>query len=226
MIIYSFPYAAGGSHIFNVLKSVIKEHHEIISIEYPGHGKRISEKLLDSVEEMALDAIKHISFQGKYSLLGYSMGAMVVFEILRIIMAKKLPPPANVYLCALEPTICDEQRILWKDISDIEIFEALKQLNGTPEEFFENEELIDLILPIVRNDFHAAANYRISDFTMDRNVSSHIIYSNDEDEQNISNWRGILGESTSFHHIDGTHFFIHNEYNLSKIKEIIIKSLK
>lgn len=226
MTIYSFSYAAGGSHIFNELKSAIREHLELISIDYPGHGKRFSEKLLDSIEEIASDAIKHISFQREYSLLGYSMGTMVVFEMLRVIIAKRLPLPVNVYLCALAPTNCDEQRKLWKDISDVEVLEALKQLDGTPREFFENEELIDLLLPIVRNDFYAVANYEIGNCALDRNISPHIIYSNDENEQDIANWKRIFGENISFHHIDGTHFFIHNEDGLKQLKEIIINSPK
>ena len=195
-------------------------------MDYPGHGKRFSEKLLESVEEIASDAIKHISFQKEYSLLGYSMGTMVVLEILSIIKDKGLPLPVNVYFCALEPIICGERRISWKDSSETEILKSLKQLNGTPDEFFENEELIDLILPIVRNDFHAVSNYKINEYNFGRNISFYIIYSNDENKRNITNWKHYLGENISFYHVDGTHFFIHNENGLKALKEIIIKSLR
>lgn len=158
MIIYSFPYAAGSSYIFNDFKSLIKDYHQVISIDYPGHGKRFCEELLCSIEEIAADAIRHISFEKEYALLGYSMGTMVVLELLRTIVDRRLPLPVNVYLCALEPPIGDDGQISGEGASKDEVLKALRQLNGTPEEFFDNEELIDLILPIVERIFWLLRN--------------------------------------------------------------------
>lgn len=224
MIIYSFPYAAGSSYIFNDFKSLIKDYHQVISIDYPGHGKRFCEELLCSIEEIAADAIRHISFEKEYALLGYSMGTMVVLELLRTIVDRRLPLPVNVYLCALEPPIGDDGQISGEGASKDEVLKALRQLNGTPEEFFDNEELIDLILPIVRKDFLAASKYKLNKYNVDSSISFYVIYSNDENTKNITCWKNYLGERVCFSHIDGTHFFIHNENGLKALIEVVVKS--
>ena len=80
------------------------------------------------------------------------------------------------------------------------------------------------MLPIVRKDFLAVSNYRLKKCNVDKNINFYVIYSNDEITENVICWTNYLGEKVCFLHIDGTHFFIHNENGLKAIKEVIIKS--
>jgi len=104
MVIYSFPYAGGSAFMYSKLKNRLKNLSDWVSIEYPGHGARMGETLISNMDELVEDS--YLQFINKYNredfiLLGYSMGASVVYEILKRIKGTPFEMHLkHVILCA------------------------------------------------------------------------------------------------------------------------------
>lgn len=83
------PYAAGGASLYRflprVLSSTLLEGLDIWAVEYPGHGERHGEAPLrdfSSLADALTDAVGLLLAQ-ETVLFGYSLGAMLGFELAR-----------------------------------------------------------------------------------------------------------------------------------------------
>ena len=58
MNIFAFPYAFGNSSIYHNLKESLFPNLDLKPFDYPGHGKRYSEDILYTIEEIADDVFE------------------------------------------------------------------------------------------------------------------------------------------------------------------------
>jgi medium-chain acyl-[acyl-carrier-protein] hydrolase len=94
-----------------------------------------------------------------YALFGHSLGALLAFEVMRRIAARGARLPEVLYASGCEaPT----QRLRRPPISGLDtpaLLAELAALGGTPPEFFAHRETQELVLPMLRADFHASESY-------------------------------------------------------------------
>ena len=85
--LFCVPYAGGTTDLYNELEAYLSEDIELVRIEYAGHGKRLEEPFYDSFQDMVSDAKRMIMERmdptSENAFLGYSMGSLVVYEVLR-----------------------------------------------------------------------------------------------------------------------------------------------
>lgn len=217
MKLFALPYAGGNVSIFYQLKNRLPQDIELVPIELPGHGTRIKEALVDSIEAVADDIyrkLRNCNLMEPYGLLGYSMGSLICLEVYYKLLYAGERLPDYLYLCACSPP--DQRNKIITDIrgcSSEELAEKLKIIGGTPEEVLENEELLQYALPIIRADFMAIEEYQCQ--YRDERIKSKgiIIYSNEEVE-NIHKWNRWFAFECKFHHVEDGHFFIHEKSEL------------
>ncbi|MEK7017057.1 thioesterase II family protein [Bacillus sp. FSL R9-9410] len=88
--LFCLPYAGGSASMYYQLKGYMHKIVDVIPIEYSGHGERISENYYASFKNMVDDiASKIIDYldDDQFSILGYSMGSLVAFEVYYEILA-------------------------------------------------------------------------------------------------------------------------------------------
>lgn len=94
-----------------------------------------------------------------YALFGHSMGAGVAFELCRYLRRRGLPLPVKLivsgaraprYRLGLQPK---------RAPSDEELLDILQRLEGTPKEALASEELVRMLLPVLRADTTLYRNY-------------------------------------------------------------------
>ncbi|MFN8178109.1 MAG: alpha/beta fold hydrolase [bacterium] len=148
------PYAGGGASVFRSLRRAAGERLDVCPVQLPGREARIREapfRNMASLAETLVDVLRP-RLASPYGLFGYSMGALIAFELTGRLAAAGLPPPRTLFVAAATPPHRRKNEA-WHRLPDDRFREALRDLNGTPDAVLEHEELMALLLPTLRADF-------------------------------------------------------------------------
>ena len=171
------------------------------------------------VNELA-QAIQHL-LDKPFIFFGHSLGGTVAFELARSLRQNGLPQPNILFISACRaPQILDLQSPL-HTLPDDEFVTSLKRLNGIPQEILQNQEMLDIFLPVLRADFELIETYK---YTHDEPLSCPILAFGGHDDPRVSReqlggW--VIQTIARFEakYFEGDHFFI-NTARESIINEI------
>jgi pyochelin biosynthetic protein PchC len=92
------------------------------------------------------------------ALLGHSMGATVAFEVARGLERQGTPPTALFASGRRAPSRYRDDQVHLRD--DDGIVAELQLLSGTDSRLLGNEDLLRLVIPVIRADYKAVETYR------------------------------------------------------------------
>ncbi len=95
------------------------------------------------------------------------------------------------------------------------------ELGGTPPEFFEYKELMNLFLPILKNDFKMVETAEVSKNIVPLDVDISIFNGKDDDliPEQYTGWKLHTKRLCKEYYFEGGHFFLHQQ--TEKIIQII-----
>jgi surfactin synthase thioesterase subunit len=105
---------------------------------------------IDALAE-TVEAEVHRTPHDRYALLGHSLGAFVAFQVVRRRVAVGAPLP--VILCAVAAKAPHIARERIHELPEGRFVEKVLAFGGVPEEVLERDELLALMLPVLRADF-------------------------------------------------------------------------
>jgi medium-chain acyl-[acyl-carrier-protein] hydrolase len=158
--LFCFPYAGGGDSIFREWPEVLPDTIEVCPVQLPGRGARASEPPFTQVSPLVQAASVALAprLDKPFALFGHSMGAVISFELARQLRRDYALQPVHLFVSGrCSPQTVDKRSA--RDLSDSELVEVLLRFNGTPKEAFEDPELLQLILPVIRADFTVGKSY-------------------------------------------------------------------
>ncbi len=218
MKLFCFPYAGGSSAIFNRWKSCIGSGIEIRAIELAGRGKRIHEAHYGGFEEVIDDVfsliINDIGANDDYAFFGHSMGAKIAFELTQKILVKGLAGPRHIFFSGRgAPYILGKDEKEYHMLPDKEFKEEVLKLGGTPKEFFEHPELLEVFLPLLKNDFRLAAREVNGKEVNPLPFDITVFLGKDEEltPEQIDGWKNYTSGDCTVHYFNGGHFFINEK---------------
>lgn len=100
-VLLALPYAGGSGRAFRPWVSSLPVGWALATVELPGHGRRLNETCLATADEV-VDAILcelHVLPTAPLSILGYSLGGLLAFELAFALTATGTPP-ASLVVCA------------------------------------------------------------------------------------------------------------------------------
>ena len=106
-------------------------------------------------------------------------------------------------------------------LNDKEFTEALKAYNGIPQEILGEQDLMELMLPIIRADMSIIDNYTYKG-SSPINCDITTIGGNNDPKvalKDITLWESYTTQKYIHHTLEGDHFFIRS--NKNKVLEII-----
>ena len=179
----------------------------------PGRGKRFRETPHDRLEPLVADLLPELLAEPDtpYALFGYSLGALVAFEIARTMEERHGRPPVHLCIGAFRAPHLRRTAVPDYDLPEAEFRERLRTFNGTPEAVLADESLMELMIPILRADLAVADTYR---FDAVRRLSCPITaFAGSEDGEvdvsSVAQWRRHTSAGFSLKVIEGDHFFLH-----------------
>ncbi|EMY6536364.1 thioesterase [Salmonella enterica] len=217
--LFCFPYAGASASIFKSWQSFLPSHIEVVGIQYPGHGSRISEKPYSSSNDIVNEMLNNIfNFQKKpFALFGHSMGAMIAFDLAKRIVTSLKQKPIHLFISGLAPPQLRKINNFNKTRTNNELINLMEQLGGTHSEILSNKELMGLILPALRSDFQIADNWFVED-VFDLSIPLTILggdADNEVPEESLTYWSAYTTKKTTIKIYSGDHFFINtNKYQI------------
>ncbi|BAZ70381.1 MAG: thioesterase II family protein [Pelatocladus maniniholoensis HA4357-MV3] len=230
--LFCFPYAGGSANIFRGWSNHLLPTVEICAIELPGRGMRIKLPSFTQLEPLVteLASVFKPNLNKPFAFFGHSMGGLVSFELARLLRKQYGVKPSHLFVSARSaPQIVDTKPPI-HSLPDAEFIEELRHLNGTPEALLENDELMQLFMPILRADFAVLETYIYTQQTpLDCPITA---FGGLQDQEvsydQIKAWQEQTSASFSLHMLSGNHFFLHScqsfllEIIYQKINDIAI----
>jgi surfactin synthase thioesterase subunit len=161
MRLFCFPYAGGGTGVFQGWFRNLPPGIALAPARLPGRETRLDERPIDSMSLLISALVDTIAphLDKPFALLGHSIGAAVAFELARALRQNGKPAPACLFVSAARAPQLRRGHIPPPAPSDAELLEELRRLNGVPPELLENEEWMRLALPALRADAALYRNY-------------------------------------------------------------------
>lgn len=201
---------AGGNYCSFRFLTPLLHAFDTIALELPGRGKRASENLLYDLDTAMQDLYQQLLLHrndAPFMIYGHSLGALLTLGVARMLERAGHPPAAIFVSGSAGPGIeIPQQRYL---LDDAAFKKELQELGGMPAGFFEEPELVDYFLPILRADFQLADS-DMQDLTPLQIPIHAMMGTAEENAVHIENWKNFT--NTEFTHtlFDGGHFFIYD----------------
>lgn len=164
--LYCFPPAGGTASAYDGWRPALAPSVEVRPVTYPGRGARRREPLTASFGDLVRDSLDLLHpLPDRYALFGHSMGALVAFEVARVLTAGQREPAglARLFVAACAaPAVLAAQPAQPPPPTDEELLNQLRRDERLPYGLRSDPDLLELALPALRADFAASANYRPS----------------------------------------------------------------
>jgi surfactin synthase thioesterase subunit len=213
--LFCFPYAGGGASVFAPWAHALPREVEVSAIEAPGHGSRLRERALTRLDDIAAEATAALlpHLDRPFALFGHSLGGLVAFEVCRRLRAASERPPECLLVSASgapQTEDPDPDRPLHR-LPDAKFLQKLGEMNGTPDRVLQHDELMRLMLPMLRADMEAYETYT---YVPGPPLAIPItafggLYDAHVTRDRIEAWRDLTVEEFATRLLPGDHFFIH-----------------
>lgn len=228
--LFCFPYAGGSAAVFSKWRVLLNKNIDFSPIELAGRGRRIREPMYKSISEAVDDVFRIIhSDVGKnpYALLGHSMGSAIAFELNYKIRENNLPEPIHIFFSGRgAPHTPMDNKKKFHLMPEDQFKKEMIELGGTAAEFFEHAELLEVFLPLLRNDLKVNESYIYKEKPGKLNCSITILNGLKDDDvfpEEVEAWKIHTNRNCTIHNFPGGHFFINEETD--KIVDIINNTL-
>lgn len=158
--LFCFPYAGGGASLFRTWSDDLPPEIEVCPVQLPGREARMAEPLFDRlaplVEAAADRLMPHLN--RSFAFFGHSMGAMISFELARLLRSRGALSPLHLFASGcLPPHVPDPNPI--HHLPDDGVVQNMRSFGGMSEDILQNEELMRVLLPLLRADSAVTETY-------------------------------------------------------------------
>jgi external thioesterase TEII len=208
--LFLLHFAGGNSYSFQFMRDHLPEF-DFQPLELPGRGKRIREKLLIDLDEVAADICSQVveNLKTRFFLIyGHSMGATIALKVTAMLEQKNILPLHMIVSGNPGPGIkLNKQRY---KMTTEELKQELKDIGGIQEEVLLNKEFFDFLEPIFKADFEVAEK-NDPELFMPVTTPIYSLMGNEEEYADlIGNWKNFALSGFQSKLFQGNHFFIYD----------------
>ena len=213
--LFCLPHSGSGAFQFASWKNLLPEFLDICPIQLPGRENRLREppfaRIQTIIENLASELNPYVD--RPYILYGYSLGALIAFELARELRRRKIRPPLALYALARRaPHLPQHDSPVHHLPDDLFLVEVARRYGGMPAIILQDVELMKLLIPALRADITALENYVYKEedpldcpiYAFGGNLDSTA------KEKDLEAWRSHTKSGFELKMFDGDHFFIRN----------------
>ncbi|MFZ1289610.1 MAG: thioesterase domain-containing protein [Melioribacteraceae bacterium] len=226
--LFCFPYAGSSALVtYKFLVDSLPQEIEVCLVEFPGRGTRIAENLISDtniVVNQIFEALKEF-MDLPYIFFGHSMGALISYELAFTIESNLYPTPKKLYLSAHNAPNIKRNGKLMHQLNKDEFLSELIRMDGINKEILEHEELMELVLPIIRSDYQLCETYKFSE-RANLNIPFHVFGAQDDYDvqpDNLILWNDLTKADFKMDIFEGDHFYIIKQKDifLQKFRQLL-----
>ncbi|WAC71659.1 alpha/beta fold hydrolase [Roseateles sp. SL47] len=190
----------------------------LVPLELPGRGTRHGEPFVEDFQTLVGQLVERHSqdLQGRYVLLGHSMGALLAYGLAQAQRRWNRPLPQALFVCgSAAPALRDVTRFAG-GLTDTALITDLRRQGGTPEELFQSPELLRMTLDTLAADYRVCASYRHGVSSVPSGplpLPIHALGGRADDipPAHLQAWAQETAASFAMNWFDGGHFFIRQQ---------------
>lgn len=215
MRLFCFPYAGGGTAIYHRWQRYLEDVALVLPIKLPGREARIKEPAYECVQRLVGDLLPQLEtqLQTPFAMFGHSMGALIAFELAKLLKQNMSREPSCLFVSACRPPHSDLSSDL-HTLSDDEMIRGMLRDFGEQQNTSEDEmALMRIMAPTLRADMKLIANYQP---TTEYPLSCPIVAiggTNDPEVRlaDISGWQRHTDGEFKTRNFVGGHFFMREQ---------------
>jgi surfactin synthase thioesterase subunit len=226
--LFCFPHSGSGAFQFAPWRNFLPPVLDICPIQLPGRENRLREAPLTRIHQIAQILAGELKayFDRPYILYGYSVGALIAFELARELRRQNVHPPISLYALARPaPHLAQTKYPLHQLPDEKFVAELTQRFNGMSPLILQDRELMELLLPTLRADVTALETYVYQqELPLDCSIrvfGGNLDSTTSEDE--LRAWRLHTKSSFNLEILPGDHFFIRS--NQQSIFQAISKEI-
>lgn len=138
---------------------------EVCALQLPGRGSRFRETPCPSIATIVEGAAGGLDgeLDLPFALFGHSMGAVVAFELARELRRRGAPGPRLLAVSGHQAPQRPDPDPPFSHLEDAAFLREVQQrYDGIPPEVLAEEELMQLVLPVLRADVRALEAYALA----------------------------------------------------------------
>lgn len=227
--LFCFANAGGSPAQFRSWQSLLPEGTEVCPVQLPGQGSRFREqpfRQIRSLTERLFEAAEpHLDVP--FAFWGYSMGALIAFELAHTLKRMNCAGPRHLFLAARRAPHTPPTDTPIHKLPEPAFIEAIqRRYNGIPAAVLQEPDLMALFLPVLRANFemiethtYEAADPLECPITAFGGLSDPTVNS-----AAIAAWGELTSGPFEYFMFPGDHFFVQG--NQPAILQILSKHLK
>lgn len=198
-----------------------KKHlHSMIDlhpVELAGRGKRYSVSFYNTFEDAVDDVYNSIKNEldgSPYALFGHSMGSLLAYELYCRIREIKYREPMHLFFSGRYPPHINKNGKILHILPDNEFMGEILKFGGTPQEVMENQELMNIFIPILKADYRILETHKNIPLGMVFDNDITVLYGKEDTDVariDVEEWEKYTSKRCYFYDFDGGHFFINDE---------------
>ena len=206
------PFTGASIYSYRDITTNIADFINIIPVELPGRGKRISEPLISDIYRMTDDIFHQIKMHTNipYAFYGHSLGTLLGFLLVKRILNENLPQPLHLFFSGRGgPSVQDKDKHIHA-LPKKEFIKKLHEYEGSPQEILNDEGIMEFFEPVLRADFKAITTYMYKkDIPFDIPITVMIGTNEDTTYEEAMKWQDETSKIISVRQFPGGHFFIY-----------------
>lgn len=214
--LYCFSYAGGNASTYLSWQERLPAHVEICALQMPGRGARLREPPVRELPVLIDTLVPMLArnTDRPFAFFGHSLGALVAFETARGLARAGATLPTHLFVSGCQAPRFRDASKSHHLLDDAALVEVLADYNGTPPEILADQDLMAMLLPIIRADFALAETYRYQPSVP---LSVPIVaFAGDDEErpqgmQQVTGWSLETAAGFDHHMFAGGHFFIQGQ---------------
>lgn len=226
-------HAGGSARSYASFKKYLPSEINVCPLEIAGRGSRLSERCYTDAAECAGDVFrnnKEIFEAGNYAFFGHSLGAIISFELAKIIKRCHLPSPEHIFFSGRPAPHSKKTSAISgaSEQSDEDFIKMFSLYGALPDVLTRNKEMLDIFLPILKSDVKMADNYKIDNPHHELDCDISVLFGNNDlvySGQDLDLWSECTSGRCSSIGFEGDHFYFNNPEIKLKVCEYISQVL-
>jgi surfactin synthase thioesterase subunit len=211
--LFCLPYAGGSATVYRDWQALAPGGIQVCPVELSGHGRRFNEPPLTRLRPLA-DALAGAFapyLDRPFAVFGHSMGGLLAFELTRTLRRRGLPLPVHLFVSATAAPGTPRARPPVHHATDAQVVEELRLLGGTPPALLDDENLMELMLPVIRADFSVLETY---EYRPEPPLPVPLTVFGGTDDplvpvRSLDGWRRESAAGARLRVMTGDHFYLH-----------------
>lgn len=222
-----FPHAGGSASYYFPVSAALSPEFDVLALQYPGRQDRRGDPFVDTIDALAdqLYAAIAPAMDGPVAFFGHSMGAVLAYEVTRRFEERDGTGPVVVFASGRRaPSRQRDENVHLRD--DAGIIKEMRNLGGTDSRVLADPELLEMVLPAIRNDYRAVERYSRG---TDARISAPVVVMTADDDprttvEEAAAWEDHTTGGTTLHTFDGGHFYL--EQHAARVIDVIAGTLR